>query len=206
MHVSPDKRRPTPKSHVSRWPSLGRCVPRVTECPCTVNQFRHTFVQAPTYFGVKESGEMVQKSRNYNWYENYVEGILVEINVLDPLAGPVCQFAITDTTIQHCWCADSSMCLDQAGSSEKHRLCFRQKFTLAEDHTTCSLKNLTTSNEHPEFISIHEALEPGFRFHFVSGYYEVLIVLDQQLFIRSKWGTRPADIPRFKTRCLHTLY
>jgi hypothetical protein len=34
-----------------------RCVPRVTECPCTVNQFRHaTFVHTYVPFGVKESG------------------------------------------------------------------------------------------------------------------------------------------------------
>jgi hypothetical protein len=65
-----------------------RCVPGVTECPVHCQSVQaHLSPGTHVLFGVKESGEMVQKAGMTIGATRKEEGSSLEINVLDPLAG-----------------------------------------------------------------------------------------------------------------------
>jgi hypothetical protein len=77
-----------------------RCVPRVTDCPVYCQSVQ-AYLSPGTHvlFGVKESGEMVQKVGTIIGTTRKEEGSSLEINVLDPLAGSGLSIpALTDVT------------------------------------------------------------------------------------------------------------
>ena len=82
------------QNHVSTmavpWDSY---VPRVTECPVYCQSVQ-AYLSPGTHvlFLVKETSDMVQKGGMIIGTRRKEEGSVLEINVLDPLAGQDCQF------------------------------------------------------------------------------------------------------------------
>jgi hypothetical protein len=117
-----------------------RCVPRVTECPVYCQSVQ-AYLCPGTYvlFGVKESGEMVQKvGIIIGTRTNIEEGSLLEINVLDPLAGAGLSIpAITDTTTHNIVeVVQTQVCVWIKPDLVRNIAFVFVESTLAEDHTT----------------------------------------------------------------------
>ena len=116
-----------------------RCVPRVTECPVYCQSVQ-AYLSPGTHvlFGVKESGEMVQKVGTIIGTRTKEEGSLLQINVLHPFAVAGLSIpAITDTTTHNIVeVVQTQVCVWTNPDLVRNIAFVFIESTLAEDHTT----------------------------------------------------------------------